>query len=937
MSIQNKYTLLIVLILISFKFVNLSHAKDLTSPLKNLPLIITSYFDHSKPGYNGQTPIIDDNIPIYTGETAQKNNGVCGSLPGGIFAYFLKPNNTGNCIWYDGHNGVDFRANVGDDVLSAASGIIQSTTFDNCNGLMTRIWHLGLGYSTLYVHLDTFIKSSGSVNRSELIAKSGKSGSCTTGPHLHFGVRDAQVAGNVMDPYGWSGTTTDPWPHNKGYLWTTDPPSLKPPATYVSGQITKDTTWTATNSPYVVQGQVTVNPGITLTIDPGVIVKFEDRAYMNINGNLNAKGVAKDKIHFTSIKDDSVGGDTNGDGNATSPAPADYLGILIMENATGNIDNAVVQYGGYNSKMICDFLNYKICSAIRNDGYLKITNSLISDNKYAIQGDGGSLIVDSSVIKDNLGDGIDFLSVNHERKENILINKSVFSNNQFYGFHITVFATSSLSVNNTSFNNNGYGDGYIRGPVNFINSGNVTNGLGPNGFRISGSLVTDQIWNSGVPFVLDRSTVSVGPGKTLTIKPGTVIKFEGNRLDIYGNLIATGTPSSKIHFTSIKDDTVGGNTNGTTTPPRPGDYEGIYFYNNANGLFENATLRYAGAFSVPGLSYGVVNNNGGNVSISKSQISDNLLGIDLKGGFLMVDSAILMSNGAYGLHFNSDSSATVSVTNTGFGDHSRADAFFSGNVDFINSGNYVIADKLSRGIYFYNIKFRTDQIWNPGVVFVVGGVGVSSGTKLAIQPGAVIKFHDSYSGMGILGSLSAQATQSNKIYFTSLKDDSVGGDTNGDGNATSPAPGDFRGINFLQGSSGTLDRVIFRYGGYGYSVFNSVIGNGGGNVSISNSQIVNNNNYGIHQRNYPISGTTTIFQSSIRNNADYGINNTSSNSINATNNYWGHESGPYHPTLNPKGKGDKISDNVDFKPWLTYDPSILKFFIAPKVNICPGC
>ena len=42
----------------------------------------------------------------------------------------------------------------------------------------------------------------------------------------------------------------------------------------VSGSITSDTTWTAAASPVTVTGTVTVPAGRTLTIEPGVTVKF---------------------------------------------------------------------------------------------------------------------------------------------------------------------------------------------------------------------------------------------------------------------------------------------------------------------------------------------------------------------------------------------------------------------------------------------------------------------------------------------------------------------------------------------------------------------------------------------------------------------------------------------------------------------------------------
>jgi hypothetical protein len=43
--------------------------------------------------------------------------------------------------------------------------------------------------------------------------------------------------------------------------------------------------------------------------------------------------------------------------------------------------------------------------------------------------------------------------------------------------------------------------------------------------------------------------------------------------------------------------------------------------------------------------------------------------------------------------------------------------------------------------------------------------------------------------------------------------------------------------------------------------------------------------------------------------------------LDARNNWWGHPSGPYHPTLNPTGQGDTLlSDSVLFIPWLTEPP-----------------
>ena len=53
----------------------------------------------------------------------------------------------------------------------------------------------------------------------------------------------------------------------------------------------------------------------------------------------------------------------------------------------------------------------------------------------------------------------------------------------------------------------------------------------------------------------------------------------------------------------------------------------------------------------------------------------------------------------------------------------------------------------------------------------------------------------------VQGTLIAQGTASSPIVFTSIKDDAYGGDTNGDGSATTPMPGEFKAID-VEASSG---------------------------------------------------------------------------------------------------------------------------------------
>ncbi len=70
--------------------------------------------------------------------------------------------------------------------------------------------------------------------------------------------------------------------------------------TNVSGGINEDTNWTLANSPYIITGNTVVFGNNTLTIEPGVIVKFDDNVQLRIQGSLIAIGNINNNIIFTS-------------------------------------------------------------------------------------------------------------------------------------------------------------------------------------------------------------------------------------------------------------------------------------------------------------------------------------------------------------------------------------------------------------------------------------------------------------------------------------------------------------------------------------------------------------------------------------------------------------------------------------------------------------
>ena len=68
--------------------------------------------------------------------------------------------------------------------------------------------------------------------------------------------------------------------------------------TPIGGVISSNTTLSLSASPYVVTSNILVTNGTTLTIDPGVEVRFLDSLYMQIEGTIRAIGTAQNPILF---------------------------------------------------------------------------------------------------------------------------------------------------------------------------------------------------------------------------------------------------------------------------------------------------------------------------------------------------------------------------------------------------------------------------------------------------------------------------------------------------------------------------------------------------------------------------------------------------------------------------------------------------------------
>jgi len=98
----------------------------------------------------------------------------------------------------------------------------------------------------------------------------------------------------------------------------------------VKGMITSTRTWTKENSPYVVTDDITVIEGVSLTIEPGVVVQFNYEKALIIFGELIAAGNQAEPIVFTA--------------NHENPNQSWWGGIIFKPTSVNAVVNKRDQY-----------------------------------------------------------------------------------------------------------------------------------------------------------------------------------------------------------------------------------------------------------------------------------------------------------------------------------------------------------------------------------------------------------------------------------------------------------------------------------------------------------------------------------------------------------------------------------------------------------------
>lgn len=273
------------------------------------------------------------------------------------------------------------------------------------------------------------------------------------------------------------------------------------------------------------------------------------------------------------------------------------------------------------------------------------------------------------------------------------------------------------------------------------------------GLNSSGENVADpQTWAAfDVPY---RVSNTLRPKATLTLQPGVTLEFEqdkGLEIEGTGRLNARGTEEAKIRFTGAEK--------------QRGFWRGLYFYEtrSSDNVLDHVIVEYAGS--------------------GKWHGGDSRGGIYVRGGgvALGISNSLFADNSVAGL-FIDNGNSDVSVASTAFENNelpvwtaANSMGTFSGNNTFSENDKQWVLVGRSGGSESSDVT--STQTWAalPVPYRLNRIIRIPSGSDLSIAPGTTLEFNQD-TGINVEGgTLSADASDGERIRFIAADGENVHG------------------------------------------------------------------------------------------------------------------------------------------------------------------
>jgi len=681
---------------------------------------------------------------------------------------------------------------------------------------------------------------------------------------------------------------------------------------------------------YYLEGDLIIDSLEQLIIDPGVVVNLPGRSIdINVYGKVSAIGNAQDSIKFYSSATDGGGSLAFLPGSENS-----ILQYSIIENL-----GKTFFYNTYDCALFINQADIAVdhCTFKRNIVDVRASASHVygfdSNNDLAQIRIFSNSLTESSNWPNADDDGFEYYLEGDLRVDSLLtltIDPAVTVNLPGRSIDLQVFGTLIANGNTQDsihfYSSAGDGGGsiaFLQGSIGssltyssvrrlgltffynaydcavYINGGEVAidhtvfesnvidvrsdaasvGDFGPLNdlFQIrifNNSLDTNAVWpvadENGFEYFLEGD-LTIPEDDTLTINPGVTVNLPGRARDIqvYGGLEAIGLPTDSIQFYSTAGD--GGGS--------------IAFLDGSQSIMRHASIKRLG------LTF-FYNTYDCAVYINKAEVDMD---------FCLFDNNVI--------DVRSDATSVED---------------FGPNNDLFQ-------------IRIFNNSLDTNSVWpnadSDGFeYFLEGDLTVDSMHTLTIEPGATVNLPGRSRDLIVIGTLDATGTIQDSIRFYSSA---------GDGGGS---------IAFLDGSDASVLSYCevsrlglqFFYNTYDCAVYVQ------SDMEMNNSRFfsnvrairlidtispvirenkIQNNTVGIFAEIFDV---PDISFNSIENNTSFGIQNLSSDTLTACNNYWGDPSGPTNAANNPGGLGDRITNNViasdcfiDEPSYVSIDPTVV--------------